>query len=353
VSTFVRAERIDQWEGAWASVWAPSSQQARVCAQFACEDEPGFWGELRITDLGAVRVAQATAAPYRLERTPALIRRSDPELLYLAMVRRGRATVDQDGREASVGPSDLVLYDSSRPFHGRSTDDGNTLGALFLMFPRALLPLPASQIGRLTAVRLGPRAGIGSLAARFLTELGTGISHYGQAEAVRLSTTVLELLATRLASELDGDRWITPEMQRRTLMTRIDAFIEDNLGHPDLTPGTIAAAHHISLSFLHRLFQAEGTTVAGTVRRRRLAACRRDLADPALATRSVAAIAARWGFSSGAHFSRVFKTAHGIPPKDYRRNASALAVAAPDAMVRPGHDRDVAQAGLPQPIVSL
>ena len=56
----------------------------------------------------------------------------------------------------------------------------------------------------------------------------------------------------------------------------------------------------------------------------RLEACRRDLADPALASRPVAAIAARWGFTSPAQFSHAFKAAHGMPPGEYRRRAAGI-----------------------------
>jgi transcriptional regulator GlxA family with amidase domain len=41
----------------------------------------------------------------------------------------------------------------------------------------------------------------------------------------------------------------------------------------------------------------------------------------------VAAIAARWGFSSAAHFSQVFRGAHGIPPGEYRLRTQAGATA--------------------------
>ena len=86
----------------------------------------------------------------------------------------------------------------------------------------------------------------------------------------------------------------------------------------------IAAAHHISLRSLHQLFHDEGLTVAGWIRRRRLECCRRDLSDPALAARPVAAIAARWGFSSAGDFSRAFRAAHGLPPAEYRRSARVV-----------------------------
>jgi len=64
--------------------------------------------------------------------------------------------------------------------------------------------------------------------------------------------------------------------------------------------------------------------VAGWTRQRRMDRCRRDLADPGLAARPIAAIAARWGFSSAADFSRAFRAAHGMPPSEYRRSARVV-----------------------------
>ncbi|MGH3774727.1 MAG: helix-turn-helix domain-containing protein [Pseudonocardiaceae bacterium] len=46
--------------------------------------------------------------------------------------------------------------------------------------------------------------------------------------------------------------------------------------------------------------------------------CRRDLLDPALADRPVSAIATRWGYPNAAHFSRAFRDAYGLPPREYR-----------------------------------
>jgi AraC-like DNA-binding protein len=48
------------------------------------------------------------------------------------------------------------------------------------------------------------------------------------------------------------------------------AFIQEHLGDPELRPAEIAAAYHISLRLLHKLFQEQGTTVAGWIRTRRL-----------------------------------------------------------------------------------
>ncbi|GAA2788117.1 hypothetical protein GCM10010470_23340 [Saccharopolyspora taberi] len=57
------------------------------------------------------------------------------------------------------------------------------------------------------------------------------------------------------------------------------------------------------------------------IRQRRLERCRRDLTNPHLRQRPVHAIAARWGFTDPAHFSRIFRAAYGLSPSDYRHNA--------------------------------
>jgi AraC-like DNA-binding protein len=118
---------------------------------------------------------------------------------------------------------------------------------------------------------------------------------------------------------LDTHSAAPPRTRGRALLDQVQAFIQANLGNAQLTPGAIAAAHHISLRYLHKLFHAEGHTVGGWVRERRLEQCRRDLADPCLAARPIHAIAARWGYTSPAHFSQAFRRAYGLSPRQFRR----------------------------------
>lgn len=63
---------------------------------------------------------------------------------------------------------------------------------------------------------------------------------------------------------------------RAHLLARIRAHIDDHLADPGLSPGTVARAHHISVCYLHRLFGAEGITVARFIRQRRLDRCARE-----------------------------------------------------------------------------
>ena len=73
---------------------------------------------------------------------------------------------------------------------------------------------------------------------------------------------------------------VVPAESRRSVMVlRIQAFIEHHLGDPDRSPGMIAAAHHISVRTLYKLYASQDHTIAALIRRRRLERCRRELLD--------------------------------------------------------------------------
>jgi AraC-like DNA-binding protein len=161
--------------------------------------------------------------------------------------------------------------------------------------------------------------GAGALASSLALELPRHLDDHAEEDDARLGTAVLDLLTVALAARLDREGRVSQDTRRRALLRRIHAFIEQHLHDPDLSPATIAAAHHISLRYLYKLFEAQQTTVAGWIRRRRLERCRRDLLDPALLGRPVSAIGTRWGLPNPAHFSRAFRAAYGLAPVEYRR----------------------------------
>jgi AraC-like DNA-binding protein len=121
-----------------------------------------------------------------------------------------------------------------------------------------------------------------------------------------------------LAARAGRSTVLPPDSRQGALRQRIYAFIEHHLGDTELSPGTVARAHHISLRYPHKLFETQDSTVSEWIRRRRLEHCLRDLGDPALHHRTVSAIGARWGFTNPAHFSRAFRQAFGMAPGQYR-----------------------------------
>lgn len=110
---------------------------------------------------------------------------------------------------------------------------------------------------------------------------------------------------------------------RDRLVRSVLRHIDRHLGDPDLGPESIAAAHRISVRYLHRLFEDEAVTVSRLVQRRRVEECAKELARRGSVSATVSAVSSRWGFHSPAHFSRAFKALYGHPPGRWRGAAPA------------------------------
>ncbi|MER7488427.1 helix-turn-helix domain-containing protein [Streptomyces sp. NPDC126497] len=270
-------------------------------------------------ELGPPSPVPRALGPLLVLRTPRLIRGSDPELYQLALPVRGCHRVTHAGRDTVLGAGEMVLHDGSRPLHSVAAAPQGSAELIQVQIPKARLPLSPGSVDRLVGRRLSGRDGIGALLSGFLTGLVRDADRYRPADTARLGGVLLDLLTALLVHALEAERSAPSESHRRALMLRVQGFIERHLGDARLSPQAIAAAHQISTRSLYKLFQEEGLTVAAWVRERRLENCRRALADPALNSRPVHAIAARWGFTDSAHFSRAFRAAYGMPPKEYRR----------------------------------
>ncbi|MGW4064216.1 AraC-like ligand-binding domain-containing protein [Amycolatopsis sp. NPDC004747] len=306
-------ERFSYWREVNSKLWAPYDLR--------CDPrrEREFRAQVGVSEFGSVQVTLMTTMPHSVHRTPKLIRQGDPEVFKLGCFVRGGGVHMQDGQCVEYGEGDLKLYDTSQPFGGEFAPDAPMSQLLLLRFPRSLLPLPAKDLRRLTAARIPGASGVGALSSQFLLHLAHHLHELTPADASRLSNLTVDVLTAALAHALDAQSTVPPHTRRRALMARIHAFVRENLGDASLTPESIAAAHHVSLRYLHSLFHQDGHTVAGWIRRCRLEQCRRDLAEPRLSARPISAVAARWGFSSPAHFSQVFRGAYGLSPSDYRR----------------------------------
>lgn len=301
-------------------------------AELRCADPGSFAGKIEIFEFGTVTMADlATTAAGRREllRGPELIRRADPHE-YRLLLNMGRPAVFRHPeRDTVLDAYDMTFYDTSIPAHGWS--ESHIDRWLSVRIAAAAFPVPAAAVKRLAGVRLHSRTGVGALLARAMIQISRDPSSYRLADARRVSATLLDLAAALVARELETESTRTLEFRHLTLMHQVQAYIQRQLGDPDLSPSAIADAHHISTRTLHRLFQDHGLAVATWIRARRLDRCRFDLADPRQAHRPVNAIAACWGFTSPEHFSRAFKSAFGVSPRAYRRGRTGALIGSPVA----------------------
>ncbi|MFI0937328.1 helix-turn-helix domain-containing protein [Streptomyces sp. NPDC021020] len=310
------ADRFAWWRHVTSNELTPT-----VLTSDAADD---FRASIRMLRLGDVQVASVSYPSLRSCRTPALVRRSDAETYHLALTLKGVQTLSQLRRDATPAAGELLLYASSRPFDARvpqGREPGGGVEVIIVSLARTALPLPAARAERLLAVPLPGDAGMGRLLRQFLTGVVAEPVCRGRQDAARLGTAAVDLVTACLAHHADARDAVPPESRTRALTAGIHDFIEHNLGDRQLSPAAVAAAHHISLRYLHLLFQRQGTSVAAWIKQRRLDRCRRDLGDPHLAHVPIAAIASRWGLPLPAEFSRAFRAAYGMTPSDYRHAA--------------------------------
>jgi AraC-like DNA-binding protein len=278
--------------------------------------------EIVSVDLGMVRIVRSSGSDIvgEVVRTPQLIRRSDPEFCKIDLQMHGRTVLDQDGSQAELRAGAFTFVDLSRPCQLV----GGLDGVATVMFPRSLLPLRYRDTRQLAGATFQAPDASSALVAALVGHVVGRLEDYSGPSGYRIGTAIFDLITAALSERLDRAAAVPPDTQVRVLTWRVKTFIEDRLTDSQLTPGQIAAAHHISLRYLYKIFETQQTTVGSWIRLRRLDRCHRDLADPALRGRPVSAIGARWGLVDATHFARVFKAQYGVTPSEYRRLCTSV-----------------------------
>ncbi|WUT00208.1 hypothetical protein OHA46_27550 [Streptomyces sp. NBC_00708] len=133
--------------------------------EFRAADPGGFDARGGMLDLGAAQLARFSYAPLSSRRTPALIRKGDPEQYQLGLVTSGTAWFAQQGGEAELGVGGMALWDTSKPYESGSGMDGSEVEVVVLQIPKARMPLPSQRVDRLLARRIPGTAGFAAILA--------------------------------------------------------------------------------------------------------------------------------------------------------------------------------------------
>lgn len=244
-----------------------------------------------------------------------------PRAWRLALVADGPLMLGRGPGATRLDPGQLVLWDPWEPFDAAAADRARPPRAMVLHLPGNALSLPHHALRGMVARPVPSDAGPAALLARFLEGLAGPAGAVEIPQATWVGRAAVDLAVAFLSSVTDVQDDAARLPRQVALLGETKTYIDRNLGDPDLSPTTIAAAHHISVRYLHHLFRQDEQTVGGFVRERRLERCRADLANHGLAGQSMTVIRARWGFQDAAVFNRAFKKEYGITPGEYRRRA--------------------------------
>jgi AraC-like DNA-binding protein len=139
--------------------------------------------------------------------------------------------------------------------------------------------------------------------------------------AEALSDPSIELVRVVIATHLDAAE-LGKDPLKATLPLRILEYARAHLHDPHLDAAQVAAAHHISERHLYNILGASGITLDDWIRTQRLERCRNDIAASAFHATPIASSARGWGFTYPSSFTRMFKNAYGMSPREWRHQAN-------------------------------
>ena len=316
LETFSTAElpphrRLEYWNDLTGSAFTPLVTDPL--------DRRAFAGRLTRTQVGQIRLAEARSEPAIVRHSRQHVARTRDASFMLCLQLDGVSVNRQQGREAVLRYGDFHLLDSSRPYEV-SFQQSNRMLVLSVPHPELTrrMPNPESVVGIAMSGRSGVSGLLSSLLCNFWQQRRTGDEAY---LSPRFSEAILDLVASAYAcitaTAADGS---SIAIARRE---QIRSYIETHLHDPALTPGSVAAAVHLSPRRLHQLFEADGETVGAYILRRRLEECARAMSDASQRSRTVTEIAFLHGFNNASHFGRVFRERYQSTPSDYRRRSTA------------------------------
>jgi AraC-like DNA-binding protein len=282
------------------------------------EPEAGIHARMNVWRVGGLDLFATRNSGFEVRRTQRHVRhhRSHP-VVSVSLQPEGRHRAEVAGRRRLLGPDDICVFHELSPrVYGWSGDgasqsmmfDMERLGVPVETVETASLRLRASPLHDLVLNHL---RGVWRDPDRLQADPGAQALAAGTTELVRAL-----LLSAAHAEEAAPVRSVMDD----TLLTRVMAYARRHLGDRGLTPERIAAEHAISVRRLYLLLSDAGLSLEQWLITERLATARRMLTSARYARLTVAAVAARCGFSSPSHFSRRFQAAYGISPSEWRRH---------------------------------
>jgi AraC-like DNA-binding protein len=261
----------------------------------------------------------AQGAGLRLTRTPAQVRAVAPEVIRVGFQISGTYTLTVDGYDEAHGAGQVNFADQTLPCE--FTQYGASANTASFQLSYDQLGFPVDVVRK--AGRILPSSPVYALVQGHMAGLCRRADALaGDASAGTIGDATLELVRAMISSAGQDD-FRTNSAMNETLYTRIEAFIHNNLTDPGLSPERIAREHYISVRQLYKLWTHNELSLSEWIISERLDGARRALAVHACTSTTIGTIARRWGFTDSTHFSRRFRGAYGLSPREWRHlNAS-------------------------------
>ena len=277
--------------------------------------ESGFWASVRAYHLGSLLVSQVEFDAQRFLRERGRVSADGLDHYLVQLYSTGGLVGTADDHEVVLHAGDVQILDLSRP----NVTQTKASGTVAIVVPRDTLRQALSTAADLHGLVLRGDGSTGGLLADYMRLLVARAGAVTTADAPFIARATTEMIAACFQ--------VTAEMRARArtsiaamILERIQRHIAAALRSPGLHPEALCSLFHISRTQLYRLFEPLGG-VATYIQEQRLARAYAELSEPAQGHRRIYDIAFGWGFSSEAHFSRIFRRAFGMSPSEVRARA--------------------------------
>jgi AraC-like DNA-binding protein len=273
-------------------------------------------GNLREVEIGNLSVTRFDSDHQRVFRTRQKIAEGPDDSYVFILPQREKMYYSQLGRSGFVSEGDYILVSTSE-FYELSCPDNFVNYTVKL--PGATLRQRIPDVDDHLCCRFPMNREMAQIALTLATKAAATLSKSGNTNHVdAIAKRIEDFIA--MVIECEDTSAVGQEKRARFLLRqRISNYIRDRATDTDLTPRAIAESNGISLSYLHRIFNEHGTTIASYMLDQRLNLAYEKLANPLGPQMTVAEVAYSVGFKSASHFSKAFATRYNMTPTDVRQ----------------------------------
>lgn len=301
-------DRFDLWHEVACKAYAEHECTTQFPARFE--------GAIESAQLDKATLSIYENTPMHLWRTQRQVERAPSDRVFVCLQLDSNCRISQLGRETTIGPGEFCIVETKSPYVFTYSERSRQL---VLNVERSELHQRLGSVSALTALTVEADAGIGGLAAGYMRMLTEHAAALSPTTGHHVANQVLDLVAMALARRAELGHVRLGSASALTLI-RLRAAIEQALPYRELKCEDVAERAGISVRYANALLAKEGTSLERLLQKRRLENCHKALAEAS--GRSISEIAFAWGFSDVSHFSKTFKNAYGVSPRDFRREVA-------------------------------
>ncbi len=257
--------------------------------------------------LGSLVLGQAIVSPYGFSRGPGNRWHANTEFVRVRIYRNAGGKGIYSSVATKFSPGDIHIFDMGQEYAGYY-EEGEKLSVY----------IPYDMIGYDPSIdpnqiHLPCASHVGRVLRSYLISLFDSVQDVSLCQARILEDGLVRLVESIIkANPLNALTSECFSVARHNAMVR---FIDDHIAEPDLNADKLCRSFGASRATIYRDFAKVGG-VSNFIKSRRLQRAYRDLATGSDVSGFVGKVAEQWGFASQSHFSRMFKEAFGVTPRN-------------------------------------